>query len=100
MMRDGEQPGFGRGLGPKLGNPAAGGFKDLLRDLLGEGGLALAHAEAVAKDRLQVGLCQQGQYGAVRPGGEPRAELRVHRRYLLRLHPSIPFGRLTKGDAT
>ena len=61
VMRNGKEPGFHRGFRPKLGNPAAGGFKDLLRDLLGEGGLPLAHAEAIAKDRLQVGLRQQRQ---------------------------------------
>ena len=46
---DGEQPGFGGGLRPKLRNPAAGGFQDLLRTLLSEGRLALAQVETIAQ---------------------------------------------------
>jgi hypothetical protein len=50
VVGDSKQPGFGRGLSPKLHNTAAGRFKDLLGDLFSEGRLAPAHAETIAKD--------------------------------------------------
>ena len=58
VVGDGKQPGFDRGLSPKLHNTAAGCFKNLLCDFLSEGCLAITHTETIAKDWLKIGFCQ------------------------------------------